>query len=240
MFFDHSEWPDYGDKARQTALGARAKIARGFGRSRFSLEAGYELRSGQKSLEGSSQQLIHAALRYGFAGGVVRFDVGADYYRDRTEFEGEPSNLVKSENYVIPFARLDFNLGTPGLKPFFEADGAVTPNDFRALTLENPYVASSTWLDKSSVDYNFRLGLGGSLWRSRFDYRVYAGVSVQRQPSFLDHVPEFVGRSCFFGGFSGRSGPCDGAADRHFVQRRDRVSARECAEIRPGRARLSL
>ena len=179
MFFDHSEWPDYGDKARQTALGARAKIARGFGRSRFSLEAGYELRSGQKSLEGSSQQLIHAALRYGFAGGVVRFDVGADYYRDRTEFEGEPSNLVKSENYVIPFARLDFNLGTPGLKPFFEADGAVTPNDFRALTLENPYVASSTWLDKSSVDYNFRLGLGGSLWRSRFDYRVYAGVSVR-------------------------------------------------------------
>ena len=117
MFFDHSEWPDYGDKARQTALEARAKIARGFGRSRFSLEAGYELRSGQKSLEGSSQQLIHAALRYGFAGGVVRFDVGADYYRDRTEFEGEPSNLVKSENYVIPFARLDFNLGTPGLKP---------------------------------------------------------------------------------------------------------------------------
>lgn len=179
MFFDHSEWPDYGDKARQTALGARAKIARGFGRSRFSLEAGYELRSGQKSLEGSSQQLIHAALRYGFAGGVVRFDVGADYYRDRTEFEGEPSNLVKSENYVIPFARLDFNLGTPGLKPFFEADGAVTPNDFRALTLENPYVASSTWLDKSSVDYNFRLGLGGSLWRGRFDYRVYAGVLVR-------------------------------------------------------------
>ena len=137
------------------------------------------MRSGQKSLEGSSQQLIHAALRYGFAGGVVRFDVGADYYRDRTEFEGEPSNLVKSENYVIPFARLDFNLGTPGLKPFFEADGAVTPNDFRALTQENPYVASSTWLDKSSVDYNFRLGLGGSLWRSRFHYRVYAGVSVR-------------------------------------------------------------
>ena len=55
----------------------------------------------------------------------------------------------------------------------------MTPNDFRALTLENPYVASSTWLDKSSVDYNFRLGLGGSLWRSRFDYRVYAGVSVR-------------------------------------------------------------
>ena len=65
-----------------------------------------------------------------------------------------------------PYARLDFNLGTPGLRPFFEADGAVKPNDFRSLTLQNPYVTASTWLDKSSVDYDFRLGVGGSLWRS--------------------------------------------------------------------------
>ena len=43
----------------------------------------------------------------------------------------------------------------------------------------NPYVAPGTWLDKSSVDYNFRAGLGGSLWRNRFTYRVYAGFSVQ-------------------------------------------------------------
>ena len=37
MFFDHSDWPGYGEKARQTSLEARAKIARGFGRSSFSL-----------------------------------------------------------------------------------------------------------------------------------------------------------------------------------------------------------
>lgn len=180
FFFDHSEWPEYNDKARQTTLEARAKIARGFGRSHFSLEAGYERLAGQKSISERNQQLIHAALRYGFAGGVVRLDVGADYYHDRLESGDQvPDSRVKSENYIIPYARLDFNLGTPGLKPFFEADGAVKPNDFRALTLENPYVASSMWLDKSSVDYNFRLGLGGSLWRSRFNYRVYAGVSIR-------------------------------------------------------------
>ena len=206
MFFDHSEWPDYGDKARQTALEARAKLARGFGRSNFSLEAGYELRSGQKSLEGTNQQLIHAALRYGFAGGVVRLDVGADYYHDRIE-SGDwiPDPLVESGNYVIPYARLDFNLGTPGLKPFFEADGAVAPNDFRTLTLENPYVASSTWLDKSSVDYNFRLGLGGSLWRSRFDYRVYAGISIRDNHLYWTNVPlhpeGFAAGTAFSGAF---------------------------------------
>ena len=172
FFFDHSEWPEYSDKARQTTLEARAKLARGFGRSHFSLEAGYERLAGQKSISECNQQLIRAALRYGFAGGVVRLEAGAGYYHDKIDG-------AEAENYIIPYVRLDFNLGTPGLKPFFEADGAVKPNDFRALTLENPYVASSTWLGKSSVDYNFRLGLGGSLWRSRFSYRVYAGVSIR-------------------------------------------------------------
>ena len=33
MFFDHSEWPDYNDKARQTTLETHAKIARAFGRT---------------------------------------------------------------------------------------------------------------------------------------------------------------------------------------------------------------
>lgn len=97
---------------------------------------------------------------------------------------------------------LDFNLGTPGLRPFFEADGAVKPNDFRSLTLENPYVTASTWLGKSSVDYNFRLGVGGSLWRSRFNYRLYAGVSIHDNRLFWTALwnddPENVG---FFGAF---------------------------------------
>lgn len=54
----------------------------------------------------------------------MRLDVGADYFHDKIEG-------ADAENYVIPYARLDFNLGTPGLRPFFEADGAVKPNDFR-------------------------------------------------------------------------------------------------------------
>lgn len=195
MFFDHSEWPGASDKARQTSLEARAKIARGFGRSSFSLEAGYERLAGRKSISERSQQLIHAALRYGFTGGVVRLDVGADYYHDKIDG-------VDAENYIIPYARLDFNLGTPGLKPFFEADGAVNPNDFRALTLQNPYVAASTWLDKSSVDYNFRVGVGGSLWRSRLNYRLYAGVSIRDNRLFWtarwNDDAEHIG---FFGAF---------------------------------------
>ncbi len=179
LFFDHSDHPDYEERARQMNLGAEGRIAKGFGRSSFSLGIGYEAFGGQQWLSGYWQQLIRASLRYRFAGGVVGLEVGADYYHDRVETPGEPEALAETGDYFIPFARLDFNLGTPGLKPFFEADGTVRPNDFRTLTAENPYVTPGTWLDKSSVDYNFRAGLGGTLWSKRFAYRVYAGFSVQ-------------------------------------------------------------
>ena len=179
LFFDHSDRPGDGEKGRQLNFGAEGRIARGFGRSSFSLGIGYDAFGGQQWLSGCWQQLIRASLRYHYAGGVVGLEAGADYYHDRVETPGEPEALVETGDYFIPFARLDFNLGTPGLKPFFEADGTVRPNDFRTLTAANPYVAPGTWLDKSSVDYNFRAGLGGSLWRNRFTYRVYAGFSVQ-------------------------------------------------------------
>lgn len=179
FFFDHSDLPGDGERSRQLNLGAEGRIARSLGRSSFSLGIGYDAFGGQQWLSGCWQQLIRASLRYRFAGGVVGLEAGADYYHDRVETPGEPEALVETGDYFIPFARLVFNLGTPGLKPFFEADGGVSPNDFRTLTAVNPYVAPGTWLDKSSVDYNFRAGLGGSLWRNRFTYRVYAGFSVQ-------------------------------------------------------------
>lgn len=58
-------------------------------------------------------------------------------------------------------------------------DGSVDDNGFRSLTRQNPYVAAAFWQTKSSVDYNGRFGIGGSIWRGKFDYRVYAGFSVR-------------------------------------------------------------
>ena len=201
LFFDHSSWPADNMQGRESSVGALGRIAWGWGRSRFDVKIGYDYLAGQKYVADNTQQLIRAGLRYGFMGGVVRLDVGVDYYRDRIETTAGPE--IERDNYLIPFARLDFNLGTPGLRPFIEADGGVRPNDFRSLTEQNPFVASSAWpeeffnrnwqtdqapiqhygvnslwLPKSSVDYDFRLGLGGSLWRSRFSYRLYAGFSI--------------------------------------------------------------
>ena len=72
MFFDHSEWPEaYGENARQLTLEGHGRIARAFGRSSLSATLGYEYLRGQRSASGYDQGLLHAALHYGFAGGVV-------------------------------------------------------------------------------------------------------------------------------------------------------------------------
>lgn len=172
LFFDHSEWPDYGNRARQTDLEAQARIARAFGRHRFSIGAGYERLAGQKAIDGYCEQLIRAGLRYGLTGGFLSFEVGADFCHDRI------AGARENGNYLLPYAHFDFNLGTPGLRPFLEIDGQVHENSYRTLARSNPYLLPATMLDKSSVDYNGRFGIGGTCWHERFDYRLYAAFSV--------------------------------------------------------------
>lgn len=174
LFFDHSARTGSGDRARQTTVGASARIARGFGRHRFSLGVGYDLYSGRKSVLGFWTELVRAGARYGIDGGLIRLEAGADYYYNRVS----GTQGIKSHSYVIPFARLDFNLGTRGLKPFLEVDGGVYENSYRSLTQQNPYVENPAVVDKSSVDYNGRFGIGGSLWRGKMNYRVYGAFSI--------------------------------------------------------------
>ncbi len=180
LFFDHSEAYGYGNPARQTTLGAAARLARGFGRHRLSVGAGYERLAGQKSIADYTEQLIRAGVRYGLDGGTVRMELGADYWYDKTDG-------TKGRSYVVPFARFEFDLGTPGLRPFVEIDGGVRENSFRSLVRQNPYMAAPTEVDwaalngagrRSSVDYAGRFGLRGSLWRSKADYTVYGAFTV--------------------------------------------------------------
>lgn len=182
-FSDHTEHefadgalPEYTEEMlpgnmRQTTLAAGAKIARGWGRSSLSFDAGYQWLQGRYKEDKISQHTLRVGARYGLEGGVVKLDVGADYYYDRiTEVEGR--------HYIVPFAHLDLNLGTGGLKPFIEVDGQVRDNSFRSLARQNPYLSSDLWLDRSSVDYNGRFGVGGSLWKGKLSYRLFAAFSI--------------------------------------------------------------
>ncbi len=171
LFFDHSDWPNYTNKARQTSLDVGGRIARAFGKHRIMANLGYRRFSGQKAIEGYLQQQIRAGVRYGREGDFLTFEVGADYYHDKIDGK-------EAENYFLPHAHLAFDLGTKKIWPFVEIDGRVTANDYRSLTRQNPYLQPASLIDKSSVDYDGRFGIEGALSRDRFSYRLYAAYTI--------------------------------------------------------------
>lgn len=168
----------------QQALGAEAAIARRLGSHLLSLDADYALRDGAKALSGNRTTQLRVGARYGFRAQTVDLTVGLDYYwlHDRwTEpadhVTGQQRGLKKKSLYFVPYARLRFDLGSGKFVPFAEADGRVSDNSFAALSRLNPYLTDNAWTHKSTVDYNVRLGVGGSLGGGKAVYRFYVGLT---------------------------------------------------------------
>lgn len=177
LFFDQTVWTSNDNRPRQTTLHASGKLARAFGRHHFSLAAGYDRYDGHRAITAFREHVIHGSARYGSEGGLLHFVVGADYYHDRI-------SGTKDRNYILPFIHLKFDLGTRRIRPFLDIDGTVQDNSYRSLTRACPYIEPATLQNKSSVDYDGRLGIRGDLWRERFAYRVYAAFSVRRNHNY--------------------------------------------------------
>lgn len=158
-------------RPRQTTLGAEARVGKAFGRHRLILGLGYEYMCGNEVYSDTDQKQLRASLRYGIDGELVHAEFGADYYND-------VAGGLKAANYIIPYARLSFDVGKNVFCPFIELDGGVYDNSARSLSHRNPYAAYNLWMPKSSVDYGGRLGFGGNLWKGKFGYRLYAGVTL--------------------------------------------------------------
>ena len=177
LFFDQSVWTSNDNRPRQTTLHASGKLARAFGRHRFSLEAGYDRYAGHRSITALEEHVFRGSIRYGAETRMTNFEVGLDYYRDRI-------SGTKDENYFLPFVRLSFNLGTKKIRPFLDVDGSFRANDYRSLTRQCPYVTPATLQNKRSVDYKTRLGISGNLWRERLAYRLYAAFSLNNDHNY--------------------------------------------------------
>ena len=63
----------------QTDLGAKARVGRRFGRHLLMLQGGYDYLKGGRSYDYYSENIARAGARYGYEGGVVALEVGADY-----------------------------------------------------------------------------------------------------------------------------------------------------------------
>lgn len=169
----------------ENTLGGEAAVARRLGGHVLSLEASYDWRDGSKSLSGNRATQLRAAARYGFRVRSVDLTLGLDYYwlhnrwreSSATTDGGEKYGMKKNSLYFVPYARLRFDLGNGQFVPFAEADGQVAENTFAALSRLNPYVADNAWEPRSTVDYNVRLGVGGSLAGGKVAYRFYVGFT---------------------------------------------------------------
>lgn len=188
-FMDHSDPLVDGAPANQTDVAVGGRLARNVGQSgRFSLGVGYQHKGGSRSLDEVRQQLVHASARYGVDIARLSLEVGLDYYNDRVNAPTIAGG-VETNNYFLPFARLEYNLlGTKAFRPFVEVDGSLTTNDYRTLTHLNPFVLTGQWLPKSTIDYGHRGGIVGSFGRERFAYRAYLELAIRQNHLFQTFV----------------------------------------------------
>ncbi len=173
--------PDTGAplRGRQLSVGAAARIARHIGRSshhRFSASAAYDHSFGAKALDGAEQGRVMVGVRYGHDGGTIDFEAGADFNHLRTRLAKGADPAVG--DYFLPYLRLGADLGGKALRPFIEIDGEVEENSYRTLVAGNRYLDGVPWLDRATVIYRGRLGIGGAVDRDRFSYRLFAQFEI--------------------------------------------------------------
>lgn len=179
LFIDHSDPTGIYARGNQLNFGARAKVAHTFGKQQLMAHVAYRYMGGLKGMDSWKEQLILIGLRYGVERPGSLFELGADFCHDYV-YNAHITDGSESGNYILPFARYEFDLARKALKPFIEVDSHLQTNDFQSLTELNPYVGSGHWLSGATIDYAARGGLKGSFGRDRFAYRLYADFTLRK------------------------------------------------------------
>lgn len=174
LFFDQTDPIAAQQKAGEQEAAFQARMARQWGDKRFSIGASYHYYGGRKLFEKYNQHQTKVGARYGTSTEEFRYEVGLDYLFDR--FNGY---RFKSENYLFPYARFEFDLIADAVKPFAELDGALETNDYRSLSEENPWLDAPVWFDRSTVAWSARGGVTGHSKNNRFYYRAYAAATLR-------------------------------------------------------------
>lgn len=171
-----SNYPANGSDDRQIDAGGALRMGRRFGRHTLRFAAGFDGVWGKGDLDGRTIVSWNGSLRYAYAARAFDLEAGVDYVHSsigRLELKLSETKVKENFNYILPFLRLRFDLGGGALTPFAEIDGRMHDNSFRTLSAENPYLYKGIFGMKNTVAYNLRVGAAGSLFGSRFSYRVF-------------------------------------------------------------------
>lgn len=175
-FHDKSEWlSTTRPNIQQADFGAKAKIARRFGRHTIGMNAGYDGYWGIKDYSDYRNNIASAGLHYGYASDFLEFELGADYYYDHSA-----TTFKKAHHYVIPRARIQLNVSARDIiTPFVALDGSLHNNSYYSLVERNPYFDffdPALMTLPNTVDYNLSFGIDGHFARDKFSYRLYANM----------------------------------------------------------------
>lgn len=91
-------------------------------------------------------------------------------------------NVPGNKVWFLPQLEFSFKFAGGAFNPYARLDSRITPNSFRNLTMQNPYILRNvilTGTPASEVDYRIRGGFAGSV-AGVFSYNVFAGYNMDK------------------------------------------------------------
>lgn len=174
--------PQFDKMQNEISAGAKALFARDFSGNEITAELSYEMWK-------ASQDLNYGDMRFGLSGGYARsfgffsVEAGLGYLYDKVNMRD------KASHFVLPRAKVMFDLEKASFVPYVEINSSVQQNDISSLYAQNPYIDYSSMSAKlsrmvNSCNYNIALGFTGTVFSSRLSYQLYAGTSFMRDAMF--------------------------------------------------------
>ena len=162
--------------------GGSAKFSRNFSGNLVTLEGKFDLMDGHKSL-GYRDMRFGIAADYARTFGFISLEAGLGYMFDDVKLRD------KASHYVMPRAKVLFDLNKASFAPFVEVSTTLEQNDPTSLYKTNPYIdyvamegALSTVAN--TFNYNVSVGFTGTALSSCLAYQVYLGATFTQDKLF--------------------------------------------------------
>ena len=99
------------------------------------------------------------------------------------------NDIPKNKVWFLPRVEFSLTLAGGAFNPYARLDSRLTPNSFRNLTAQNPYILRHvimTGTPASQVDYRLRGGVSGSV-AGMFSYNVFAGYNMDNNVAVFEY-----------------------------------------------------
>lgn len=174
----------------EASVGASAKLARLFNKkNRVELTATYDMWLGGDVYRDTR---FGVAVDYARNFNIIKLEAGVGYMYDKV------MGRRKASHFILPHAKVLFDLKLDAFTPYIEADTRVGQNGISSLYKRNPYLDFASMATQfgsmaNDLRYNITVGFSGNV-QTRFAYRAYIGMSFIR-----DYLKFYVTHNGAFG-----------------------------------------